>query len=85
MIYSLKRFSNWDERSIESQNRWAQKFANFQKKTIDKIGLGNTKLGRAMKRNIDIKTQAGIDKANSDLQFRRELYNYKSNKKSKEQ
>ena len=50
--------------------------ANFNKKVVDKVGLGETKLGRAMKNGIDRKAQNQINQENLNLQLRKKLYRY---------
>lgn len=74
-----KKFSkigDLDKKSIEFQNELSRKMANFNKKVVDKVGLGETKLGRAMKKGIDKKSQLQIDQENRNLQLRKKLYRY---------
>ena len=75
----IKNFSiigDLDKKSIEFQNGLSRKMANFNKKVVDKVGLGETKLGRAMKNGIDRKAQNQINQENLNLQLRKKLYRY---------
>lgn len=79
ITFKLKTFGSLgdlDKRSIEAQNNITRKSANFQKKIIDKIGLGDTKVGRKIKSGIDEKAEYRINQANEGLEFRRKHYKY---------
>ena len=91
MIYSVKRFSlldsfeNLDEKIVEKRREQNIKTCNWEKKFLDKIGLGKTKFGKGLKDRLDTIHQAVEDKDKIDLEVRRKLLRgYKSNKKSKE-
>lgn len=83
MGYRIKRFGvvgDLDKKTTEISNKWDDKVTGAYKKGIDAIGLGNTKIGRYMKRRLDRENEYRKNKKNDSLDFRGELYGYNKKK-----
>ena len=71
----------------EKSNNWSKSYNNtvggWEKKLIDKVGLGDTAFGKAAKRNIDLDVAYRNARSDSDFNFRKEIYKYDNKDKKK--